>query len=164
MQLHSRVCFCRIVYFYSSDFSGAFFINIILISRQFTLGKNERLKSRKLIERLFLDGKNFSLFPYRVFYISDEVLASPLQAGFGVSAKNFKRATDRNRIKRLTKEAYRLQKKPLQDKLREKNKQLALFFIYTGKELPDYKTVYEKMSVILQRLILFADEDNASDT
>lgn len=83
-----------------------------------------------------------------------------MQVGFTVSTKNFKRAVDRNRIKRLTKEAYRLQKQILYSKLKENNQQLILFFIYTGKELPDYKLVYKKMDSILQKLILIADENN----
>jgi ribonuclease P protein component len=76
-----------------------------------------------------------------------------LQAGFGASTRNFKKAVDRNRIKRLSREAYRLQKQTLYDHLVEKNRCLAVFFIYTGKELPDYGTVTEKIGVALQKLI-----------
>ena len=78
---------------------------------------------------------------------------APLQAGFGASSRNFKKAVDRNRIKRLSREAYRLQKQPLLDRLQEKGLSLAVFFIYTGKELPDYRTVTEKIGVALQKLI-----------
>lgn len=78
---------------------------------------------------------------------------APLQAGFGASSRNFKKAVDRNRIKRLSREAYRLQKQPLFDRLKEKGLSLAVFFIYTGKELPDYRTVTEKIGVALQKLI-----------
>ena len=159
----------------------------IIISQSFTLGKEERLKSRKLIERVFREGKSFSLFPFRVCYLSPVVVpgaggeaaaggtgdaeAAPgssadaniaagphspavghLQAGFSASSRNFKRAVDRNRIKRLTKEAYRLQKQALQDGLVAKGGSLAVFFIYTGKELPDYATVSEKIGVALSKL------------
>ena len=78
--------------------------------------------------------------------------------GAGVSAKNFKKAVDRNRVKRLTREAYRLQKKNLQEKIsagsrgKANNIQLNVFFIYTGRELPEYNEVYKKMGVALNKL------------
>ena len=120
------------------------------MGKQFTLGKNERLKSRKSIEQLFNDGHRFSHTPFKVFYIQND--KPGLQFGVGVSSKNFKKAVDRNRIKRLTKEAYRLQKNGLQQQLKEKKTGLDLFIIYTGKELPEYKNVYKSMTAILQKL------------
>jgi ribonuclease P protein component len=78
---------------------------------------------------------------------------SLLQAGFGAGSRHFKKAVDRNRIKRLSREAYRLQKPPLLQKLEEKRLSMAIFFIYTGRELPDYGTVTDKIGVALQKLI-----------
>jgi ribonuclease P protein component len=78
---------------------------------------------------------------------------SPLQAGFGAGSRHFKKAVDRNRIKRLSREAYRLQKQPLIDLLAEKQISMAVFFVYTGKELPDHSTVKAKIGVALQKLI-----------
>ena len=154
--------------------------------QRFTWKKAEKLKSRKRIERVFREGKSFSLFPYRVIFLlqpmgvsapagasaidAPEAAASSasrpgaassalrsdwaaLQAGFGASSRNFKKAVDRNRIKRLGREAYRLQKGPLLQQLTEKGLSLAVFLIYTGRELPEYATVNEKIGVILQKLI-----------
>jgi len=136
------------------------------MSQRFTWKKAEKLKSRKRIERVFREGKSFSLFPYRVIFLlqpigavvpgvngGDPATWAPLQAGFGASSRHFKKAVDRNRIKRLGREAYRLQKEPLLRRLAEKGLSLAVFFIYTGKELPEYATVTEKIGVILQKLI-----------
>jgi ribonuclease P protein component len=85
-------------------------------------------------------------------YLETENQVSPLQAGFTVSTRHFKRAVDRNRIKRLMRESYRLQKNNLLNELQETRKSLAVFFIYTGNELPEYKDVFEKTGSALQRL------------
>ena len=124
----------------------------------------ERLKRRKVIDQLFSDGKAFSVFPFRVQYmfnsLPDDV---PLQAGFTVSGRNFKRAVDRNRIKRLMREAYRLQAPPLKELLLAKQMKLGLFFIYTGRELPDYNLVSEKITVILKRVTQVINESTAKN-
>lgn len=132
--------------------------------KQFSLGATERLKSRKLIEALFKEGKIINIFPFRTLYMFLEENSVHLQAGFSASSRNFKKATDRNRIKRLTKEAYRLQKNDLTAALEKHNKHLIVFFIYTGKELPDYQTVKEKMQLILQQLITLTDESYPAHT
>ena len=80
-----------------------------------------------------------------------------IQFGAGVSTKNFKKAVDRNRIKRLTREAYRLQKISLQEKLKTKNIQLNIFFIYTDKEMPEYNEVYKKVGSILKKMDTIID-------
>ncbi|MEO7923746.1 MAG: ribonuclease P protein component [Chitinophagaceae bacterium] len=125
-----------------------------------TLGKDERLKSRKATELLFKEGERFTVPPFRICYISPG--GKGLQFGVGVSAKNFKRAVDRNRIKRLTREAWRLQKKGLQTALEEKQKALQIFLIYTGKEISDYEIVFKKMTMILTKLLSLVNENTAS--
>ena len=136
--------------------------------KQFTLGKNERLKSRKLIEQLFSGGQRFGLFPYRVFYLFEKNEAgdtkNKLQCGVGVSTRNFKKAVDRNRIKRLTREAWRLQKTELDALMKDHSNRFSVFFIYTGKELPAFVVVKEKMALILQKLISIANENPAANT
>ena len=128
------------------------------MAKQFTLGKNERLKSRKMIEQLFSEGKKFVIAPFSVFYIYEKKENLSLQFGAGVSSKNFKKAVDRNKIKRVMRETYRLQKNGLQEKLKGQNNQLSIFIIYTGKELPRYKELYNKMGILLDKLCVILSE------
>jgi ribonuclease P protein component len=127
--------------------------------KQYTLAKNERLKSRKWIEQLFKEGESFSLSPYRVYYMSvknkinEEDKKSFIQFGVGVSSRNFKKAVDRNRIKRLTREGWRLQKNDLQKIASSQNQSFIFFLIYTGREIPDFTVVKEKAGGIIDRLI-----------
>jgi len=105
-----------------------------------------------MIQQLFKEGKSFSVFPFRIIYLETEDAGSNLLAAFSVSTRNFKRAIDRNRIKRLMRESYRLQKTTLQLEVEENHKNIALFFIFTGKELPDYSLVFEKIGKALLQL------------
>ncbi len=115
--------------------------------------KIEKLKSRKLLQEIFAQGKSLQVFPLKVFYMYlPETAAEKVQAGVGVSARNFRKAVDRNRIKRLLRECYRLNKLPLYATVEQKNKRLALFFLYIGKDLPAYSLLEEKMKLALTKL------------
>jgi ribonuclease P protein component len=135
------------------------FFNFVQLNKniRYTLGKKDRLTSRKAIGFLFEKGTSFSLFPFRVTYIIHPILqlqsnTTPLQAGFSVGKKYFKKAVDRNRIKRLMKEAYRLQKNSLHQSIIQQPMQLQFFLMYTGNALPDYELVAQKTTAILKRL------------
>lgn len=124
------------------------------MAKQFTLGKTERLKSRKKIEALFTGGQRITLVPFLVYYRVHHDADSPvLQAGFSASKKNFKRAVDRNRAKRITRELYRIQNAALKTKIKTGMKSLDIFIIYTGKELPVYNEVSAKMESLIQKII-----------
>jgi ribonuclease P protein component len=119
----------------------------------YSYNKKEKLKSRKLIEELFAKGRPLSAFPLKVFFVLlPSTAEQTVQAGVGVSARHFKKAVHRNRIKRLLREGYRLNKETLHTVANEQHKKLAVFFLYTGKELPDFTLINEKMRAALTKL------------
>jgi len=132
--------------------------------QRYRFGREEKLKSRKAIEQLFREGKSFSVFPFRVIWNIAETAPTHLQVGFTVSSKQFKKAVDRNRIKRLSREAWRLQKHALLQALQENNKNLSVFFIYVGNELPEYPFLFGKTTQVINRLIKIAHENHLAIT
>src|SRR5277367_657214 len=119
-------------------------------NKPYSLGKSERLKSRKQIDILFESGKKITHFPFRLLYKAEPGEAG-LKAGFTVSSKNFPRAVDRNRIKRLSRESYRLQKIELESLVLENKKQLHLFFIYTGREILSSEEISARLKQVLDK-------------
>lgn len=93
-----------------------------------------------------------NIFPLRTLYLLSPEGSSALKAGFSVSSRNFKKATDRNRIKRLMRESYRTQKEPLLTLTGEKKIWLSVFFIYTGKGIPEHILIKEKMRTAIKSL------------
>ena len=116
-----------------------------------TLGRNERLKSRKLIGRVFEEGKKLNTGSLRTHYLLTKGESTVLQVGVTVSTKNFGRATDRNRVKRLLREAWRIQKNELRDSLREKE-QLFVFIIYTAGEILPFESIRADVEKLLNKL------------
>ena len=130
------------------------------ITKKNTLGKSERVRSLKDIDRLFKEGNSFLIYPLRIYYhfIKGE---GNYKAGFTASSRNFSKAVDRNRIKRLIRESYRLQKHEfLNRQLPEVD--LLIFFLYVGKDIPDFILIKEKMGATLQTLSKIIDENAAS--
>ena len=120
----------------------------------FSYNKFEKLKSRKQIEMLFAQGKSISSFPVKVFYLPvDHTPVHPVQVGVGVSARNFKKAVDRNTIKRRMREAYRLHKLPLHEHLVAQQKSVAVFILWIDKQMPTTAALQELMPAVIEKLI-----------
>ena len=118
-----------------------------------TYPRTEKLKSRKLIQQLFAEGKSVTASLVKCFYlVNPPELSETLQTGVGASARNFKKAVHRNRIKRLLREAYRLNNQPLHQKLEEKKIRLALFILFIGKELPTLPVIETAVQTALEKL------------
>ncbi len=118
---------------------------------QFTYSKQEKLKKRKLIKILFEKGKASTVYPLRVIYLKNEHSGKyPVQASVSVSKRNFKRAVDRNRIKRLMREAYRLNKHILYNNLDEK---YIMMYIYLAKEEEPFQVIEKKMQELMWKFL-----------
>ncbi len=126
-----------------------------------TFQRGERLKSRKLIEQLFQKGQSFGTYPLRLVWMEVESPQSdyPVQFTVSVSKRKFKRAVQRNRLKRQVREAWRLQKAGLYAKLPE-GKQFAFLVIYTGKEAFDYAVIEKAMRKMIRRFLDTYEKSN----
>lgn len=118
---------------------------------KFTFNKKEKLKSEKLITKLFAEGQTVIAYPLRMVYLPiafDD--AVKVKAGVSVSKRNFKNAVDRNRIKRLMREAYRLQKGAYFNNF---SGSYALMILYIGKDGTDFETVKAKMKQLFDKFL-----------
>jgi ribonuclease P protein component len=119
-----------------------------------TFRKAERLCSKIVMEKLFKSGRSFTLFPFRVVWLMEGVASSfPVQVAFAVPKKIFKRAVDRNKLKRRAREAYRKTKHGLYELLEKRDKKIALLLIYTAKEKLEYEFIANKINLIIERLL-----------
>ena len=116
-----------------------------------TLGKQERLKSKKLIEKLYQEGKVIKSFPLRMVYLQTTHTSNfPCQVAVSVSKRNFKLAVDRNKIKRLLRETYRKQKFYVYNTVDDSY----IFMItFIDKKICDYKDMELYMEKLLKRFI-----------
>ena len=99
--------------------------------------KEEHLKSKKAIDQLFKSGNLIKAFPLRMIfqYVDKENQEDTIKAGVSVSKRKFKKAVDRNRVKRLMREALRYQKTLYQDSWENEHKTFMVFFIYVSNEM-----------------------------
>ncbi|MDF1698980.1 MAG: ribonuclease P protein component [Saprospiraceae bacterium] len=112
------------------------------MSEQFSFPSAEKLKSRKTIGQIFSEGFAVKSYPVRIQFIFHSIDHCPAaQVGVSVPKRSFKKAVDRNRIKRQLREIYRLHKKEFIKKLERKNVKIAMMIIYTGKVKPDFESL-----------------------
>ncbi len=119
----------------------------------YSLGKKERLSSKIMIGRLFKAGSAFYKYPFKVMFLcvgDDKIHNNAILVS--VSKRNFRKAVDRNRIKRLTREAYRLNKHILGVGEAEAQRYFLVAFIYTGRSILSFKEIERKIILILQSI------------
>ena len=123
---------------------------------RFTFRKHERLCSQTAIGMLVKEGKSISHYPFRLIYLSvsdrKEVPSSPIQLAISVPKRNFKRAVKRNLIKRRIREAYRINKSSLYQRLESRNINVNLLLVYVSTEISPYSEIEQKLATLFQRL------------
>lgn len=117
-----------------------------------TFTKTERLSSKLLIDKLVEKGKSFNNSPFKFVWIELEESATPVQFLISVPKRNFKKAVDRNKLKRRSREAYRKNKTNLLIK-QLGDKKICLMLVYIAKEKLEYIEIEQKIKEGLQRLV-----------
>ena len=113
---------------------------------KFTLGKEERLKSKKQIEQLFAEGESVKSYPLRFVYLQTDNRSEDLiRVGFSVPKRNIKLAVNRIRIKRLLREVYRLNKNLFSENLKAP---YIGMFIYLARE----EIKYEDLELAIKKI------------
>lgn len=107
-----------------------------------------------MIDRLFKEGKQLRAFPIAVYYLETEFPEKvPFQVVLSAPKRQFKRAHDRNYVKRLLKEVLRREKQPLEDLLTANGKQLSLFIIYTNNQILTYQELEKSVRKLIGKLM-----------
>lgn len=124
------------------------------MAKQYTFNKRERLTNVIQIEHLFNSGSTFTNKPFKIFFqFSDIPQSYPVTILIAVSTKKFKRAVDRNRIRRKIKEAYRLNKNILINEVNKLKLNINLGIVYISNDYnPDYHILENKLVECLIRL------------
>lgn len=117
-----------------------------------SLPKAKRIKKRDDIKLLFTKGKRIQKHPIQLVYANRESEEAGIKIGVSVPKRKFKKAVDRNRIKRLMREAYRINQGLITNYNTTNNKCLLLMFVYIGKQAITYSEIEQKIVLLLQEL------------
>lgn len=121
----------------------------------YTFSRNERLKSRKEIALLFNEGRGETFYPLRCVVRRERVEKECVGVGvlISVSKRNHKRANVRNLLKRRIREAYRLNRTPLKERVSERGERLTFALLYISKEVADFAAIEYAVQKIISKLL-----------
>lgn len=117
-----------------------------------TLKANQRIKKSEDITTLIRKGQAFFSAPYKIYFIWTEGEMPYVRAGFAVPKRLFGKAVMRNRLKRLTRECFRVQKQSLEQICIEQNRQLDIVFMYQKTQVFEYEKLYQAIGDGLKQI------------
>lgn len=125
----------------------------------YTYNKYQKLKSKKLVDNLFKLGKSILAFPVKIIVTVEDSIEPTVLSGVGVSKKYFKKAHDRNYIKRIIKESFRHHQQVMINFSQAKSVNIHFFILYVYKELPKFADLNEQMPTIIEKLIKYINTE-----
>lgn len=125
----------------------------------FSFPKKEKLTSKKTFQQLFETGKQVTAFPLRMYYLPIEKSnGSKFEVAVVAPKKHFKNAVQRNRVKRLLRENYRLNKPLI---FNNTEGQYALVILYLGKEMPTFSLISSKILSLFKKFLKTISDENS---
>lgn len=135
------------------------------MSKLFTYQKKDKLKSRKQTQYLFSKGQSIGMFPLKLIYTIESATESPalvasdtidvngqVQTGVSAPTRFFRKAVQRNRVKRLLREAYRLEKPNFMAQISIRQKRINVFIIYTDSNILSQEAIQQLLQKALLQL------------
>ncbi len=141
---------------------NSIFTSYIFYDMQFKYSKKDKLKSKKLIEQLFSEGKSVTAYPLKLIYLKTEFEDdSILKTGVSVSKRIHKTAVARNRIKRLLREVYRLNKPHY---FNNSSTSYAFMILYLNKDGTTFDDIDNKMKLLFEKFLNKTSKDEENPT
>jgi len=121
--------------------------------KNYSFSKQERICNRNDFQKLLSEGQSFYCYPFRCMYLWNETTSFSVRIAISVSKKKIKKAVDRNKIKRLIRESYRLEKEILYQKYLNTAQSMDIFIIYTETKIFSFYFIRKKIIELMNRII-----------
>ncbi len=130
--------------------------------QRFFLKKREHLALQRIIQKLFQEGIQVNCYPFKIYMLQvEKSMSHRIQVLFSVPKRQFKKATDRNLVRRRIREAYRLNKQILDNINLKPEMQIAIAIVYSAEDIIDYDSIQNKMTDALEKIVSIIENKTA---